>query len=257
VLNFETAQFISLFFLPPASLYLWVVIGLFVRRGWPRTGFAISLSAALALVLLSFPTVTGLLIGPLQKTPPLSQEQINSAASGNSAIVVLGGGRVTGYREYGDDTVNAFTLERVRYAAWLKRRTQLPLLVSGGRVKQEPKAEATLMQEVLQKEFLVQSELVESSSRNTYENALFTAKMLERLSIKQVYLVTHAWHMPRAAEAFTQLGIKVIPAPTAYYGGSRHFEFSNLIPDSRSLYFSSLAIHEYIGRLWYKIRYFN
>lgn len=256
MLNFETAKIVSLFFMPPASLYLWIGIGLVMRRTWPRTGFAISLSATLALVLLSLPIVTGLLLGPLQRMPPLSQTQIANAGTSGSAIVVLGGGRATGYREYGDHTVNAFTLERLRYAAWLKRRLQLPLLVSGGRVNNEPKAEATLMQEVLQKEFLVETELVENKSRNTYENALFTANILERLSIQQVYLVTHAWHMPRAVEAFTQQGIKVIPAPTAYYGGHDTVEVSDFLPDSQALLFSSLAVHEYLGRLWYGARYY-
>ena len=48
------------------------------------------------------------------------------------AIVVLGGGLYFDTPEYGGDTVGGSTLERLRYAATIARKTNLPVLVTGG-----------------------------------------------------------------------------------------------------------------------------
>jgi uncharacterized SAM-binding protein YcdF (DUF218 family) len=199
--------------------------------------------------------ITSLLMSPLQQYSPVSEQQIQNPTA--EMIVVLSAGRSTGYKEYGGDTVNMLGLERVRYGAWLKRRTNLPIIITGGKRKGELKSEAQLMADVLQKEFLIEADLLEERARNTYENALYTAKLLRDRSTKKIYLVTHAWHLARAVEAFENQGIEVIPAPTAFYGNnSGSIMISDLLPNSTALAFSTNAIHEYLGILWYRIRYY-
>ena len=84
------------------------------------------------------------------------------------------------------------------------------------------------------REFGVSATWVEEGSNNTLENARLTSAMLERAGIKTIYLVTHAWHMPRARMAFERAGFNVIPAPTAY---RTHVRVTPLdfVPNARAL----------------------
>ena len=56
----------------------------------------------------------------------------------------------------------------------------------------------------------------ELSSLTTFENAMFSAALLRRLSARRVTVVTCAWHMPRALSSFRAAGIRAValPAPT-------------------------------------------
>jgi len=55
----------------------------------------------------------------------------------------------------------------------------------------------------------------ERCSHSTRENALYCARILRRRGIREITLVTHAWHAPRAARHFESLGfqVKVAPVP--------------------------------------------
>ena len=48
------------------------------------------------------------------------------------AIVILAGVKYANAPEYDGDTVNTTTLERIRYGIHLQKKTQLPILVTGG-----------------------------------------------------------------------------------------------------------------------------
>ncbi len=97
---------------------------------------------------------------------------------------------------------------------------------------------------------------METDSRNTYENAKVSSDILRAEGIQAVYLVTHAWHMPRALEAFHQAGITAIPRPTGWTDAGPGIAVSDFLPYSGALRNSAYAMHEWIGRLWYRIRYY-
>ncbi|MFV2055267.1 MAG: YdcF family protein [Thiohalomonadales bacterium] len=250
------AKFLSELLLPPTNLILLMVLGLLLKNKFPRVAGGLVITGIGGLYLLSMPLFTMLLVAPLQNITPLTEQQIQLDKS--EAIVVLAAGRRMNAREFGgSDTVPPLGLERLRYAAWLKRRTHLPLVLSGGKYKKEYLlSEAQLMRDVLQKEFLVEVNFMEQESRNTYENALFTANLLKDIGVTEIFLVTHAWHMKRAVAAFEQQGISVIPAPTAFYDiESTSIGPNDFFPRARSLLMSYYAMHEYLGILWYKVFY--
>jgi len=254
VLNFDFAAFVGVLILPPSGLFILMIVGLVLRHRWPRSGAGVFFVALASLMLLSLPLVTKLLIAPLQQAQPADLSAIDQSSP--TIIVVLGAGRADRHIEYGGDTINEITLARVRYAAWMERRTQLPILVSGGRVDpDEERAEANLMQDVLQKEFLLKAEFVEGDSRNTFENALYSAKILKQINMTHIYLVTTAWHMPRAKRSFESQGLQVEPAPTAFYGKEKT-TIHDFIPSAKALRYSYFAIHEYLGLMWYAMRYY-
>ena len=106
------------------------------------------------------------------------------------------------------------TLERVRYSALVAKATQLPVLVSGGRLSGARQSEARLMSNALEHEYAVPVRWREGRSRNTHENAQYSAALLKRDGVTRVVLVAHAIDIPRAAAEFKAAGVDVIPAAT-------------------------------------------
>jgi uncharacterized SAM-binding protein YcdF (DUF218 family) len=155
-------------------------------------------------------------------------------------------------RPTGGDTVNFRTLVRLRYAARLHRDLKTPVLVTGGTPQGGRVAEAEAMKEALQRDFNVPTRWVETDSRTTFENAQLSRKLLKS-TVQQIYLVTHAWHMPRAKLAFEHAGFTVIPAPTGY---TTRLEITVLdfLPNAGALSKSSDFFHEIIGYAWYRLR---
>ena len=238
--------------LPPGILILLGILGLSLSRRRFFGGFMLVLSLA-ALYLLSAPFIAGRLMAGLESYPALTEERIHNARAG--AILVLGGGRYSDAPEYGGDTVNGLLLTRLRYAAWLARRSGLPVIASGGSVEEEGPAEALMARRVLEDEFGVRVAAIEAQSRTTWENAFLTKELLERLGIERVFLVTHAMHMPRAMAVMERAGIYAIPAPTRFFHqDDSEQELSDWLPSAEALRQSYYALHEYLGGLWYRIR---
>lgn len=191
------------------------------------------------------------LLAPLELSTPVS----NIALQHADAILVIGAGRDRNAPEYGGkDTLNALSLERVRYAATLWHNHHLPVVVSGGH-PQGGTAEATIMEQVLQTEFGVPVTWVETQSTTTFEDAIDCRAILPTY-IHTIILVTQAWHMPRARFAFKQAGFVVIPAATAYHL-TRSTRWTDFLPHFYSVRDVGLALHEYIGLLWYQYKSLN
>lgn len=241
--------------LPPGGPIFVMLLGLLLLRRTRRAGVTL-LSLGLALLyVFSMPAFSRALLAQLQTYPALDAARITAASAG--AIVVLGGGRYPAAPEYGGDTVSDTALVRLRYGAYLQRRTGLPVVVTGGSVFGEAVAEARLMGQVLANAFRIDAVWEERASRNTAENAFLTKALLEPKGIRRVYLVTDATHMPRAVEMFRRAGLEVIPAPTAFATGADDGRTGILdwLPSSGALSGTRFAFHEFIGRLWYRIRY--
>jgi uncharacterized SAM-binding protein YcdF (DUF218 family) len=201
------------------------------------------------LWLCATPYLAGQLLRLLEGPPTALDPKIQSAA----AIVVLGGGTYFHAPEYGADTVSEAALARLRYAAKLQRETGKPVLVSGGRPLDNDLSEAQQMKSVLENEFKVPVQWTEDASDNTLENARLSFRILQQAGITRIYLVTHAWHMPRAAMVFRRAGFDVVPAPTAFTTGYRTTLLS-FLPNADALYASRIFVHEAIGLLWYRLK---
>ena len=239
--------------LPPGLPLLLAFIGLGLALHWRRAGLVLAAGAVVSLYLLSLVPVSKALLTHLEAIPPLPE---SVSASGYGAIVVLGAGVYPEAPEYLRDTVSAAGLERLRYAARLRRKTGLPLLVSGGSAYDGRTPEAVLMNRVLQQDLGGGAAWLETASTNTMENAEYSARLLQQHHINRIYLVTHAVHMRRALWAFERQGLDVTPAPTVY-GGYRLNETPVpwIIPTLRALTWSRLALYEQLGMLWYDLRY--
>ncbi len=249
------AKAVGVLLMPPGVVIVLALLGLALQLRWRRLGAALAWGSIVALLILSLPVTGYTLMNALERSVAPLAIASDKLPEHAGAIVVLGGGRIYDAAEYGGDTLNAPTLERVRYAARLQRASGLPLLVSGGSVFGEKIAEAELMQQALVADFKVNPAWIEARSRTTHENALYSRAILEAAGIRRVILVTHARHMPRAVWAFQHAGVDVIPAPTGYAGGTPPSVLLNLLPSERGLSLSSGALHEWFGLLWYRLAY--
>jgi uncharacterized SAM-binding protein YcdF (DUF218 family) len=232
---------------PPASLLLLAAAGCLVLRKRPKLGRTLLWTSAAALALLSMPIVAAALLGSLQTDPALAAHDPRCGA-----IVVLAGDASLEAPEFGGATCGPMTLERLRYAAKLARETGAPLLVSGGPPRAGARPHAELMKEALERDFGVATRWTEPRSGNTRQNARFSAEILAPQGVRRVYLVTHAWHMPRARAEFESHEIEVVPAPTGFRAPPE-LEWRALLPTAKALRESSWAFHEWIGRAWYAL----
>ncbi|MBV1910964.1 MAG: YdcF family protein [Kangiellaceae bacterium] len=181
---------------------------------------------------------------------PLKVTQYANSQRVDVAIVVLAGGRISSSPEYGDiDTVSSKTLQRIQYAAWLHRKTRLPILVTGGSVYGESTAESVLMNQTMLSAFNIAPKWIEVNSKNTAENAKFSNEILKRNGITEILLVTHSNHMQRAVAEFERAELKIIPAPTVFQ--STRTSWIDYFPSARALYESQQSLHEMVGKLWY------
>jgi uncharacterized SAM-binding protein YcdF (DUF218 family) len=240
---------IAALLLPPLNLLLMATAGLLLWRKRPRLGRGLVWTAFALLWLLSTPWVSLGMLRMLEDTPSPLDTRTQTA----DAIVVLGAGTYLNAPEYGADTVGGGGLARLRYAAKLQRETGKPVLVTGGKPQGNTLSEAAQMKAVLEDEFHVPVKWTEGESTNTFENAQLSRKILEAQGIRRIYLVTHAWHMPRAAMAFRAAGFEVVPAATVYTlpGPLTLLDF---VPAADALDGSSRALHEFIGMLWYRLK---
>lgn len=229
--------------LPPTSLVLLALFGLWLERRHRRLGRSIAVTGVVAIFVLSLPPVANALMGTLEIHPPISGKDLANA----QAIVILGGGLYLDAPEYGGDNLRGRALERIRYGAYLQTRSKLPVLISSG----SPlggRPEGDVMKEVLEREFHIPVKWVENASNDTGENASYTGAMLKNSGITRIALVSSAAHLRRAAGYFQDQGFDVLPAPTGFFTRSRS-TFLDFLPSASSLNLSSEALSEWLGIL--------
>jgi uncharacterized SAM-binding protein YcdF (DUF218 family) len=240
-------ELVKLVVLPPTGLLVLALLGLVIARYRPRTGRTLATVSVLALMLLAMPVVGELLVRAVGAVSPLDASEAKHA----QAIVVLSGGTRRYAAEYGGPTVSGLTLERVRYGARLARQTGLPVLVSGGRVRNAP-PEALLMREVMS-EFGVPVRWVETRARTTHENAVNSAAILRANGIRRVILVGHSFDFPRSRREFEAAGIDAIPAPVDIPSNAP-LDFGDFWPSVGGLRLSYYGMYEMLANALYSMR---
>jgi uncharacterized SAM-binding protein YcdF (DUF218 family) len=93
--------------------------------------------------------------------------------------------------------------------------------------------------------------IYETTSRNTYENAVYSLEMAVPQPGSRWILVTSAWHMPRAMGAFRAAGWpEITPYPTDYQTAVFNDKFFNLKEGTNA---ARLWLKEYAGFIAYWI----
>ena len=161
------------------------------------------------------------------------------------AIVILGGGvdAKTGKLSFK-------TEERVRTGAQLYQDERLApvLVVSGGKVGENPYAEAPAMAELLQELGVVENNILQDDeSQNTLENATNVVSLGKKLGWRNIIVVTSDFHTSRACEFFRRADAP----PVICRAADR-----SLVPQktfSRRLQSTKVVLREYLANCYYWI----
>jgi len=256
------SKLLPLFVYPLGLACLLLLLALTIRhRHKLRTGLII---ASIFILWLSSTTgFSNLLARSLEYRYP-SQEDYPIV----DVAVVLGGGTEPAVLPRPSVEVNSAG-DRVLYAAQLYREGKAgKLLLSGGEISWLNEGSTTPaedMADLLEFIGVPQEALVlETESKNTYENALYSAEILNTMEVDRILMVTSALHMPRAVALFEKQGLEVIPVPVDYNitedasapdGTSRlQLKFMDIIPQSGNLSLTTNALKEYLGYFVYNLQ---
>jgi len=164
------------------------------------------------------------------------------------AIVLLGGsmGIETNLSAYAEMWTSA---DRVWQAARLYKAGKAPkVIATSGRV-----VETTFP---LLRDFGLPEGALEriDDARNTEEEA----KSIGKMGYRKILLVTSAWHAKRARLMFEKYApeVEVVCAPADFensMGAARSFSFADLLPDPGAFMGNSVALHEWVGIVGYKV----
>lgn len=234
--------------LPPLLLVLLTIACLPIATRMRRVALGIIGWAAVGQLLLATPFIAGYLKTSLERRI-LAEDRLPPGIS-PSAIIILSA--EASRRQDGIDP-GPLSLERLRAGARKAEGTKLPVLLSGGRFAAADPPIATIMADVFVQDFGQSVRWIESQARDTGENALLSARMLREAGITSAYLVTHAWHMPRAMEAFARVGFPVVPAPVRL-SRMPDGRLSDWIPRPDHLFTSWLMLREWAGIVVYRLR---
>lgn len=215
--------------------------------GRQRLAMVLGVLSLAWLWVWSLPVASYAIRGHLENQHPA----VNASAMPRAgAIVVLGGGTLP--LSYGEPYPNLSSAsDREWHGARLYHAGKAPLLfLTGGH---DPKYRATSSAEAMRRFISAlgvpdSAMVLEERSRNTTQNADFTADILAGRGIDRILLVTSALHMPRSKALFEAQGVGVIPAATDHEVRDLPV-WRNWLPNTDALDGSSRAIKEIVGQL--------
>ncbi|MDD3029706.1 MAG: YdcF family protein [Alphaproteobacteria bacterium] len=170
-------------------------------------------------------------------------------------IIVLGGDEQAALSQKRQQPIALDSVRRyVMFARLAKQYPSAKLVFSGGSGKLFAKkgiSESSVARDFFSDLGLDPSRIAfEKESRNTYENAMFSAKQIKPKASETWLLVTSAWHMPRAMACFRKADWPVSAAPTGFFTSGDY----SLLPDVnflKQLHHLTMALHEYVGLVAY------
>jgi len=221
----------------------------------PRTRPLIAITVLLGcLIVLSLPVTSFLAMWSLESGYPPT----DAVPTPGETLVVLSSGFVLEDAVGEHMRLDYAGLERCLHAVRLyKRAGQCRVLLSGGKVDWSVPGPALAE---LMRDFVVElgvrpaDVLQETRSSSTYENALYSRELLINGSETRIRLVTSASHMNRAERCFRKQGFTVTPAACGHEVPLWKFSLRDFIPSAGALAQISRAAHEWLGRIWYRLR---
>jgi len=231
-------------------LLLLIAVVLLPRR--PQAARRWVLAAAALLLLGGWTPLPDALLRHLERQYP---EPPAMPIQQYAGVVVLGGALESGYVGEGTEEpqVNGAAERMTTVLPLLRQAPDLAVVFTGGQGEyfgSGPSEAERVRRFFVQLGLDPQRVRLEDKSRNTYENAVFTARLSGIDPRKPWILITSASHMPRALAVFRKQGWNVIPYSVDFRTGlaTPWTSYSLGISDKWSI-----ALKEYIGILAYRL----
>lgn len=245
------------------SLVLLVLSLILTRPGRKKQLFGMgrwSLLIGTALLFaFSLNPVANLLAYPLESQ---YQFPLLAGASDDSPlldiVVVLGGGVYPPGPLRPQAELSRYSYPRFYHGVRIFRQSHAQLLAfCGGPIREGVVSEGETMK-VMAVGLGVPEEkiLAETTSRTTFENIANLRRLLPAGQNRRIGLVTSAIHMRRAYGVLCRQFPDeiIVPIPVQAIYDPRGWDVRGLLPNADNLDRSAMALHEWIGLVWYKLR---
>jgi uncharacterized SAM-binding protein YcdF (DUF218 family) len=164
---------------------------------------------------------------------------------GHTALIVLGDGtkRRAGTLVPPADGVSRIESGAHMYRACRQQAQRCTLIMSGGDPQRHGASEADVYGRYLLARGIAPDDLqLETRSLNTYENAKFTARLLQDTHYDAIVLMTSRYHLHRALLDFEHFGIQ--PQPVAVDTDTIDYGW---LPRLHNLRLALISLHEILG----------
>lgn len=249
---FAVKKWIEMFLTPIPLCFLLMMIGLLLmnlHRHCIRLGHAVILLAGLLLISLATPSVSAWLLAPLEDYYPA----FSTSEKPVDYIIVLGGGQVMNSKLPIYKQVNSTGKARMDEGLRIMRMYPDATLLVTGCCERYKISGAEIYARYAEYAGIPRSRIrTFAQVQDTDDESKLLAPLI---ADHTAVLVTSASHMRRAIQLFADQASSPIPAPTHYL--APRAENTNMyddFPSSRYLYDSQVALHEWFGLLWSKIR---
>lgn len=234
---------------PDSLLFLLLLIAWLSHRRRPVLSRSLIGMGLLFIAALALLPLTHWCAAPLEQRFPAP-----GTLARVDGIIVLGGAlELENTLTLQQPALNGAAERMTVFAALARQYPQARLVFTGGSglVRNTTYKEADVARALFESIGVDQSRMVyENASRNTWENALYSKKLVDPKPGETWLLVTSAWHMPRSVGCFRKAGWEVVPYPVDYIGNDSHWAGFN---SSRQLADLGLVEKELLGLLSYHL----
>jgi uncharacterized SAM-binding protein YcdF (DUF218 family) len=236
----------------PSHGLAWLVVlaALFALAGRARAARTVSVAAALLLLAIGILPLGTLMIRGLEDRYPRPAWP----ARVDGILILSPGFDTATLKERGAPATNAGEMRLVGGFDAARRYPRVRLVFSGGSgaLGGAIYSEAETARYIFAQLGLNPARLIlESRSRNTYENILYSKALVKPGRGEVWLLITSAIHMPRAMGIAKKLNWPMLPWPTDYLTGTRSAGADFNIVDNLGA--TDYAVHEWVGLLAYRL----
>jgi uncharacterized SAM-binding protein YcdF (DUF218 family) len=229
-----------------------LVLGVVLAWRGRKAGLWLTAVAAGFFVAVLVLPVDDWLMIPLENRFPA----VDVAAGPVDGVIVLGGGLDPGLSAARGQYVLSDAASRLVYFQILaKTHPEAKLIFSGGSgdLFDQEHREAPFVPGLVRDMGLDPGRVVfEGSSRNTFENALFSKELVKPATGERWLLVTSAYHMPRAVAVFRAAGWDVVAFPVGFRTAG-YVSLDILASFAEKLRAVDIAWHEWVGLAAYRV----
>jgi uncharacterized SAM-binding protein YcdF (DUF218 family) len=243
---------------PSNLITIAIGVGLFLTATkWRIAGRRLTSAGVVALLIGGLSPVAGMLILPLENRFP--RPDLTRDSRPIRGIIVLGGAEDVRYRPPRElASVNEAAERYIEAVALARRFPEAQIVFSGGSgsLFSEAGPEADTAARLFAALGIDASRITfEGRSRDTYENAMFTARLIGTSPRQEGrwVLITSGWHMPRAIGCFRRAGLMVEAWPVDYRTSGRFEALDWEDSISKGLRRLDFIAKEYVGLLAYYV----